>query len=461
MRVFSVALLLLLALPLSAQTDTVLVKPKPLDGTLRNPGRGIQTFQRFEGQALNPPTTWSEVGPEGPLPAAEGVIFPESTVAYVRWFWSQIEPKPGVYAWEILDSALSEAKRHGQKLAIRIMPYDPKSPLPEWYRNSTARRANKPEDKDGAIWSPDSDDPYYITRWSALVRKLGERYDGHPDLDTVDISTFGYWGEGWGPYPPSKEVQQALVDLHFEVFRKTRLLMNFDVQEMLEYGTGRGAGWRADCWGDFGRPSRPNFAHMIDMYPRYIASPGVRDAWTHGPVSLEVCGTTASWKRNNYPLQRIFDAAMRWHASTINLKSSPIPEEWRPAFAEFEKRLGYRYSLRRVEYPRQAPVGVPFQLKTLWLNEGVAPTYDRYLVQLELVSGQNRGNVLLPIELTHWGPGDWVYEGPVLLPENLPAGRYNLRIAIVDPATGKPAIQLANEGREEDGWYGIGSMELR
>lgn len=461
MRFRSLPLLLLLALPLCAQTDTVLFKPKPLDGTLRNPGRGIQTFQRFEGQALNPPTTWSEVGPEGPLPAAEGVIFPESTVAYVRWFWSQIEPTPGVYAWEILDSALSEAKRHGQKLAIRIMPYDPKSPLPEWYRNSTARRANKPGDQDGAIWSPDSDDPYYVARWSALVRKLGERYDGHPDLDTVDISTFGYWGEGWGPYPPSKEVQQALVDLHFEVFRKTKLLMNFDVQEMLEYGTGRGAGWRADCWGDFGRPSKPNFAHMIDAYPIGVAAAGVRDAWVHGPVSLEVCGTTASWKRNSYPLQRIFDAAMRWHASTINLKSSPIPEEWRPAFEEFEKRLGYRYSLRRVEYPRRVAVGVPFQLKTLWLNEGVAPAYDRYQVQLELVSGQNRGNVLLPIELTKWGPGDWVYEGPVLLPESLPAGSYRMRIAVLDAATGKPAIQLANEGREEDGWYGIGSIELR
>ena len=87
--------------------------------------------------------------------------------------------------------------------------------------------------------------------------------------------------------------------------------------------------------------------------------------------------------------------------------------------------------------------------------------YDRYQVQLELTSGQNRGKVQLPIELTLWGPGDWVYEGPVLLPENLPAGRYDLRIAIVDPATGKPAIRLANEGRDSEGWYGIGSIELR
>ncbi|MCZ2153672.1 MAG: DUF4832 domain-containing protein [Bryobacterales bacterium] len=461
MRALSLFFALLFAFSVSGQTDTVLIKPKPLDGTLRNPGRGIQTFQRFNGQALNPPTTWSEVGPEGPLPSAEGVIFPVSTVAYVRWFWSQIEPEPGVYAWQIIDSALSEAKRHGQKLAIRIMPYDKKSPLPEWYRNSNARRTNKPGDEDGAIWSPDSDDPYYITQWSALVRKLGERYDGHPDLDTVDISTFGYWGEGWGPYPPSKEVQQALIDLHFDVFRKTKLLVNFDVLEMLEYGTSRGAGWRADCWGDYGRPSAPNFAHMIDLYPRSIASGNVRDAWHRGPVSLEVCGTTASWKRMDYPLQKIFDAAMRWHASTINLKSSPIPEEWRAAFDEFEKRLGYRYSLRRVEYPRQATAGTPFLLKTLWLNDGVAPVYDRYRVELELASEQENVRVMLPIELTEWGPGDWIYEGPVLLPGNLPAGHYALRIAILDPASGKPAIQLANEGRDADGWYEVGSIELR
>ena len=84
---------------------------------------------------------------------------------------------------------MEEARRHGQQLMVRIMPYDQKDPLPEWYRNSGARRANKDSDEDGKIWSPDSDDPFYIRKWTALVQEFGKRYDGHPSLDTSAINS--------------------------------------------------------------------------------------------------------------------------------------------------------------------------------------------------------------------------------------------------------------------------------
>ena len=60
------------------------------------------------------------------------------------------------YRWSIIDDALAEARRHGQRLAIRLMPYDDKHPMPDWYFTSGAKRANAPKDKDGAIWSPDA-----------------------------------------------------------------------------------------------------------------------------------------------------------------------------------------------------------------------------------------------------------------------------------------------------------------
>jgi hypothetical protein len=445
----------------SSSSDRVILKPKPIHDVLRNPGMGIQTFQRFAGQALNPERRWSERGPEAPLSdeAPGSVDFPVSSVAYVRWFWSQLEPKQGEYRWDIIESALAEARKHGQKLAIRVMPYDQKDPLPEWYIKSGARRANKPEDEDGKIWSPDSDDPFYIENWSKFVRGMGERFDGHPDLDTVDISTFGYWGEGWGPYPPSKETQVYLIDVHFAAFRKTKLLMNFDVQEMLYYGTSRGAGWRLDCWGDDGRPGR-NFAHMVDMYPIYLASPEIRDVWKRSPVSLEVCGTVAAWKAWNFDLQPILDAALRWRASTINLKSSPIPSEWKAAFDDFQKKLGYRYSLRRFEHPRKVRKESPFQIKMLWLNAGVAPTYDAYNVVLEWRSGERRQTTTLPIDLRNWVTGDWVYEGPIVPPAGLVPGTYQLRLGILDPTTQQPTIVLANEGLEKDGWYQLTEIEV-
>ncbi len=37
-----------------AQRDTLIIRPQPIDDVLQNPNMGITTFNRFNGQALNP-----------------------------------------------------------------------------------------------------------------------------------------------------------------------------------------------------------------------------------------------------------------------------------------------------------------------------------------------------------------------------------------------------------------------
>jgi hypothetical protein len=437
--------------------QATVVRPTEIDDILVNPGMGIETFNRFSGQALNEGVKWSEVGPEAVLPDAPSgtVDFPGSSVAYLRWFWSQLEPGPDQYRWGIIDSALAEAHRHHQTLAIRLMPYDDKHPLPDWYVHSGARRANKPEDKDGQIWSPDSADPLYIKYWSAIVTEMGKRYDGHPDLNHVDISTIGYWGEGWGPYVPEWPVQQQLIDLYFSAFPRTLLLMNFDELRALVHGTKRGAGWRLDCWGDMGRPGR-NFAHMLDLYPQQIARGKLGDVWRTAPVALETCGVPESWKQWGFSLKPILDQALRWHASTINVKSSHIPPEWKAAFDEFQKQIGYRFVLKKLEYPSQVSPGAMAQINMWWFNAGVAPVYRNYVLGLAI------GDAVVPLEadVRQWLPGDSVYENTVPIPRDLKPGKYRLRVALLDPRTRMPAIRLAIVGRQDDGWYDMGEVSV-
>src|SRR5579859_5028599 len=134
----------------TAQNDTVVVRPKEITDVLVNPGMGITTFQRFNGQALNPPLTWSEVGPVSRLPQPDPKPeFPQSTIAYCRWYWEAIEPEHGAFRWDIIDLAIKEARTHGQRLAIRLMTYDEAAhhPIPKWYQESGARRANKATDR--------------------------------------------------------------------------------------------------------------------------------------------------------------------------------------------------------------------------------------------------------------------------------------------------------------------------
>src|SRR5215470_16160001 len=447
-----------------AQRDTVIVRPLPINDALLNPAMGITTFNRFNGQATNPPLEWSELGPVTKFPQAPTKPdFPDTTIAYLRWYWNALEPEHGQYRWDIIDLALEEARAHGQTLAIRLMPYSNKDRLPTWYQTSGARRANKPGDKDGNIWQPDFSDPLYLKYWGELVAEAGKRYDGHAYLDSVDISSVGYWGEGWSPYMPAFPYQKELIDIWLEAFPRTTLLMNFDEQQALTYGTEHGTGWRLDCLGDMRTSStNPYFpAEMLEIYPQQIVRAGIQEVWRQKPVSLETCYTVPGWKEKGYGLDYILEQALRWHVSTVNIKSAPIPSEWKNQFDAFQKKIGYRFNLRRLEYSRVVNPGTMMPVHMWWLNEGVAPIYKEFKLAMQLRSPQAAAVIEVPVDIRKWLPGDAVFDGTLYVPDNLAEGDYEVRIGILDPRTRRPAIRLAVEGRQADGWYAMGSLTVK
>jgi hypothetical protein len=335
--------------------------------------------------------------------------------------------------------------------------------LPEWYRKSGAKRANQDSDKDGKIWQPDFSDPLFLKYWGRLVAEAGARYDGNPYLDTVDISSVGYWGEGWSPYMPAFVHQKALIDIWLEAFKHTLLLMNFDEPQALAYGTQQGAGWRLDCWGDMRTNSNdPYFpAEMLEIYPQQIVRTGIQNVWQRSPVSLETCYTVPGWKERGYDLDYILEQGLRWHVSTANIKSAPIPTEWKAKFDDFQRKMGYRFILRRLEYSKVVKPGTMMPVDMWWLNAGVAPVYSEYDLAMELRSTKSSAIIFIAVDVRKWLPGDAVFDGSVYLPENLEDGSYDVRIAMLDHRTGKPAIRFAIEGRQEDGWYLAGSLTVK
>jgi hypothetical protein len=44
--------------------------------------------------------------------------------------------------------------------------------------------------------------------------------------------------------------------------------------------------------------------------------------------------------------------------------------------------------------------------------------------------------------------------------DRLKPGAYRVRVAILDPRTEQPAIQLAIEGRQPEGWYDLGEIRV-
>jgi Domain of unknown function (DUF4832) len=112
--------------------------------------------------------------------------------------------------------------------------------------------------------------------------------------------------------------------------------------------------------------------------------------------------------------------------------------------------------LKKLEYPSRVTRGSMAAVNMWWFNAGIAPVYRSYTLALAI------GDTVIPLDadVQRWLPGDAVYENTIAVPRELAPGRYPLRVGMLDPATRRPAIQLAIAGRQPDGWYHVGEIEV-
>lgn len=449
--------------PLLAQSP-VIVRPKEIDDVLTNPGIGFMTFQRFNGDALNEGVRWTEGFPiayqefKGSLKNKD---HPDTSIAYFRIYWRYIEPERGKYAWDQFDNAIKTAHARGQTLMIRIAPYGSsgtqKDDVPDWYRQMVGDETGKlPVQK----WRTDPEDPRYAKAFGDMIRAFGKRYDGHPDLESVDLSIVGAWGEGEGSERLTQGTREALVDAYLESFEQTPLVMLLTDRKTNMYGLSRKpVGWRVDCLGDMGG-FNPNWNHMLDYYPQAIINFGMEDAWKRAPVSLEVCWVMQTWKDKGWDVDYIIDQSLKWHISSFNAKSSPVPIEWTPNVNRWLNRMGYRFVLRKFTYPDAVKPQGKLEFTSWWENKGVAPSYRKWPLAIRL-KGASRIEVFeTGADVRKWLPGDALYDGSVYVPADMPAGEYEIAVALLDPQTRQPKVKLAIAGRDAEGWYPLGMVKV-
>lgn len=433
-----------------AEGQTVEVKPREIDDLLANPRMGWETFHRFADTDRN----------LAGLP---------SSTAYFRYYWKDVEPEKDVYNWGLLDGVLAKARAAGQKLAFRIMVcgthrdynYSPAYLKDEGYAGFEYSRGGG-----GTYWAPDLADPDVLERHLKLIRALGRRYDGHPDVAHVDIGSVGLWGEwhmsGTGRPMPPPEVCRRIVDTYFEAFPNTELLMLIGPLDELKYAASKGAGWRADCLGDMGGFSR-TWSHMKNMYPQRIGEAGLEDAWQNAPVAFETCWDMRKWQEEGWDIDYIFEWALSVHASYVNNKSAPLPEGVRGQVEAMLRRLGYRFVLRSLRHPAAIETGGDLTVEMDWENVGVAPCYADYVPALSLVDAQGE-RVWVGLGrscVREWLPGRFTLDDEFRLPAGLPKGEYGLEVAIVDAKSREPVVRLAIEGRADSGWYPLSRTTVR
>ncbi len=487
---FALILTLMFAMNFSGQQTTVVVKPQEIKDVLVNPEIGFTTFQRFNGDALNAGSKWTEGFPINYQPfhgSLKNKDFPQTSIAYFRVYWRFIEPEKGVYRWDILDKALQTAHQRHQTLMLRIAPHgtDLQSDVPDWYRQETGEKFHQPTGGWQATtgkWLINPENPAYAKEFGVMIRALGARYDGDPDLDLVDISILAAWGEGAGSNLLAETTRRALLDSYLDSFHKTPLVTQLGDEATVAYTLSRArggagdspaaeqraaslslerprVGWRADCLGDMGVFSKTQNL-MTDYYPEDIIELGLANQWKTAPVTMEACGVIQDWKNRGWNISYIIDQAIKWHVSSFNAKSSAVPAEWLPQVNDWLNRMGYRFVLRRFTYPTTIDASRKLAFTSWWENKGNAPAYRRYPLALRLKSRADSVVLVSGADVRRWLPGDNLYNNSVFVPASMPDGDYQLDIALVDLAARQPKIKLAIAGRESDGWYPLGEIHV-
>ena len=476
---------------------------KPTNNFILNPHIGFQTFQRFNGDPLEPAETrrWTEGYPINYHPFTGSLSngqHPDTTVAYYRVYWRYFEPEEGKYNWELFDKALATAEERKQTLMIRMPPHshlgqpDEEIPdaddLPAWLRAKIGPKWHFSKDvkydEKFLMFQGVSDPnhPDYIHYYTRAIKALADRYDNDPRLDSVDMSLCGAWGEEADLGHLTEENRNALIHAFTDNFKNTPVMAQSNQWELHSYACNVPAecdgrvetlryiaslnarvGIRGDCLGDMSYRTDPkwNWGHMRSIYPYIFGAPGVADMWKRGPITFEAGGVMYSWLDMGFDLDEILEQGTLWHTSTFSNKGAPVPPEYRERVEKWCSQIGYRYAVRNVNYPGQAKGGDVLQI-AMWLqNLGNSPMYRNYPFVLRLISPSGEVRHTMPVDIRDWLPGDITLRAEWTLPLYLPEDTYALQLGIVNPRNGQSIVRFACDAPcSDDGFVQVGQVRI-
>jgi hypothetical protein len=420
--------------------NMTVVKPVEIDSSFSNPGRGFATT----GRVFNKDVT-------------DVPRYPRSGIVQIRRYWDQLEPKRGEIRFAMIDSILDEAQKEGQQMVFRVMNQNVKMRLPKWVvKEGVKKGATDPYDN-----------PVFLREQKKLIKALAQRYDGDPRIAFIDIGTVGQWAEwhttmeGQGIKMPSKKNQKKIIDWYVNGFKKTPLVMQIGGARngMLHYAISKGAGWRADCWGGYGKVG----FHSMEKYPKLLSKARAYNAWKHAPVALEPCYTMKKWVEEDWDFDKNLSKALQWHASVVHNGDQSIPKEYWPKVKKFERKVGYRFVLEELKYPSTVKSGTKMNYIMKWKNAGDAPIYYNYPLAFRFRATEDSSKsfvVKTNARIKKWMPGESTIKSKVKIPKDISPGKYHVDIGILNPETGKPMINLAIKGKTHDGWYEVGNIKF-
>ena len=430
MRVGWIGLLGLLSMTggLDATTEPdVVVRPEPAPGPLDNPLKG-----------------WSPYADAGPIRQPYSMVFHYAP-------WKDLEPEEGRYAfdrWEQRSWSVPQAT--GKHVVLRVYIDYPSRPsgLPAWLRDKGVKLT--PYTDHGGGLSPDYDDPLMVAAMERLIGAMGRRYDGDPRVAFVELGLLGFWGE-WHTWPQGKlyagkETERRVINSYRRAFPHKILLARY----------ARDAA-ASQSWLGF----------HDDMFPEdtdngrdwsFLAGlrkSGRSDNWERAAIGGEMEPHRAKkWLGEGFEqsVGMVERGHFTWVGPYCPALDASVSPEFRGRSEALVRRMGYQFRLAEIRHPVSVAAGGTLPVTIRGENQGVAPFYYPWPVELALIdeAGKLAGRWPLRCDVRAWLPGPFGVDAGVEV--HAPAGRYRLALGIIDPWTGRPSVAFANDLPRHEGW---------
>ncbi|WP_369935323.1 DUF4832 domain-containing protein [Xanthomonas tesorieronis] len=328
-------------------------------------------------------------------------------------------------------------------------------------------------DGDGPVRSLDYNNANAREQMRQFVAALAARYDGDPRITAVQVGLLGFWGEwhtsGCEDLQPNAQTRALIRDAYVAAFTRTPLQTRYARQS--DVGSAM-FGFHEDYFPSFTAscaafsPAMPSCSDDGWWNLEYGLSnevPAARQNWMVSPISGESpnANQKSTWINRTADIRKLL---RDYHFSFLGPAGAHETSGNAAKLGEIKRDLGYRLAVAKVSWPDTQTRGQQATLRLDMSNQGSAPLYQGYHVELHWVAadGSTRARASVAgVALNEVMPGATLSRSASFtVPASLPAGSYALRLALADDAPGRRHIAPQNDGQDSERRLPLGQVQV-
>jgi len=377
--------------------------------------------------------------------------------------WVTIQPEENTFDWEPLDAQIAKAHGMGKRIWLELLTTEGQTP--QWAKDAGVEIVGS---RGGA---PVPWNETYQRLLRRAVHAMAARYDNNPTVDAVNVMAGGTYGEMSFPYSDTDVWEQAgytnerfietvkqMIDIYLEdeyVWEDGSRTHGFQkTPVVLQLGAG--------LYGHTAVVIRPVVEYAMEKYGMRVwlkyngFGSGHDMGWVYEQyntttrVGYEPGGNSPDFLSRPKEYMR---TAVLQHSSYVCLQSVYLnitDPKWQEAREFAAQYLGTHIVSQGIDAPRSVIAGREYAFTTHWMNRGTVPlmrsqrqgekdipaSYDILIAFVDVVSDvpvfQHSFTPSMPT--TEWYSAQPItVEAAITVPSSVPAGEYDLRIALANP----------------------------